>query len=406
MSDETYERGFFGPLYELIKDQNITDIDASEGVIFTTDKDMNRKRIDESRLDNDFLSGFSMRVANTVSLPFNKESPVLEADTDTLRITIVHPSVSQGGLALSIRRSLPKTRMSEETMIKNGYATKDVISLMKDCVRAHLNMVFIGEPGAGKTECAKFFSTFIPKDERVITIEDNPEWHYKSLSPGHDCVELRVGNRLDHSAAIKVSMRLNPKWMMLSEARGREVKRLLEGFSTGVRGMTTLHADDIRKIPDRMLNMAGEVPDENRFINNVYEFIDVGILIKKKLINGVLRRTIDEVGFFERCDGKNNLSIVFEDGNFTGEAMPQGISKKICETCGAEPSWIKKCENGDDSFSFATDRILLSSAENDSLSPVVSAWRMDDIGKRVHTIKTKGRGSSGNAIKAKAGLVG
>ena len=98
MSEETYDRGFFGPLYELIRDQNITDIDASEGVIFTTDKDMKRKRIDEPRLDNAFLSAFSMRVANLVSLPFNKESPVLEADTDTLRITIVHPSVSQGSL--------------------------------------------------------------------------------------------------------------------------------------------------------------------------------------------------------------------------------------------------------------------------------------------------------------------
>ena len=406
MSEEAYEKGFFGPLYELIKDQNITDIDASCGVIFTTDKDMRRKRIDEKRLDNDFLSGFSMRVANTVSLPFNKESPILEADTDTLRITIVHPSVSQGGLSLSIRRSLPKTRMSEETMIKQGYASKDVISLMKDCVKAHLNMVFIGEPGAGKTECAKFFSTFIPKDERVITIEDNPEWHYKSLSPGHDCVELRVGARLDHSAAIKASMRLNPKWMMLSEARGREVKRLLEGFSTGVRGMTTLHADDIRKIPDRMLNMAGDVPDENRFINNVYEFIDVGILIKKKLIDGVLRRTIDEIGFFERCDGKNHLSVVFEDGSFTGEKTPFGIMKKMKESPGTELSWTKNIESNGDSFSFASDRILLSTAENDSLSPIVQAWRVDDIGKRMLTARMKGRCQSGGGIKAKAGLVG
>ena len=111
-------------------------------------------------------------------------------------------------------------------------------------------------------------------------------------------------------------------------------------------------------------------------------------------------------GLFTFLINENNLSIVFEDGSFTGEAMPQGISKKICETCGAEPSWIKKCETGDDSFSFATDRILLSTAENDSLSPVVSAWRMDDIGKRMLNLKTKGRGSSGNVIKTKAGLVG
>ena len=405
MSEEKYDSGFFGPLYELIRDQNITDIDASEGVIFTTDKDMKRKRIAESRLDNAFLSAFSMRVANLVSLPFNKESPVLEADTDTLRITIVHPSVSQGGLSLSIRRSLPRTRMDEETMEKNGYASKEVIALLKDCVKAHLNLVFIGEPGAGKTECAKFFSTFIKKDERVITIEDNPEWHFKSLSPGHDCVELRIGNRLDYSAAIKASMRLNPKWMMLSEARGREVKRLLEGFSTGVRGMTTLHADDIRKIPDRMLNMAGEVADEGRFINNVYEFIDAGILIKKKLIGGVLRRTIDEIGFFERSRGKNHLSVVFEDGSFTGEMVPDGIMKKMREIPDCELSWVESCEGNDESIFFSSDRILVSTAENDSESPIVQAWRMEDIGQKMLSLKKKGRYSHGKGVLPKAGAI-
>ena len=46
--------------------------------------------------------------------------------------------------------------------------------------------------GAGKTECAKFFSQFIPAGERVITIEDNPEWHYSQINPGKDCVELRI----------------------------------------------------------------------------------------------------------------------------------------------------------------------------------------------------------------------
>ena len=405
MTEEKIDMGFFGPLYPLINDQNITDIDASEGVIFTTDKDMNRKRIDESSLDNAFLSAFSMRVANLVSLPFNKESPVLEADTDTLRITIVHPSVSQGGLSLSIRRSLPKTRMEEKTMEKEGYAAKPVISLLKDCVKAHLNMVFIGEPGAGKTECAKFFSTFIKLDERVITIEDNPEWHFKSLSPGHDCVELRIGNRLDYSAAIKASMRLNPKWMMLSEARGREVKRLLEGFSTGVKGMTTLHADDIRKIPDRMLNMAGEVADEGRFINNVYEFIDVGILIKKKIIGGVLRRTIDEIGFFERRNGKNHLSVVFEDGAFTGEEVPEGIMKKMKEAMNCELSWAEKCKGDEESFFFSSDRILVSTAENDSAPSIVQAWRMDDIGRKMLSPKKKGHNLYAGGRLATAGAV-
>lgn len=84
-------------------------------------------------------------------------------------------------------------------------------------------------PGIGKTECVKFFSQYVPGNERVITIEDTMEIRYSATNPGKDCIEMRVNDRFDYADAIKASLRLNPKWIMLSEARSKEVKYLWKG---------------------------------------------------------------------------------------------------------------------------------------------------------------------------------
>ncbi len=139
--------------------------------------------------------------------------------------------------------------------------------------------------------CVKFFSQYVPGNERVITIEDTMEIRYSVTNPGKDCIEMRVNDRFDYADAIKASLRLNPKWIMLSEARSKEVKYLLEGWSTGVRGMTTLHTDDVRNIPDRILNMLETRVDADRLENDIYQAMDVGVLIRKKR-TGPVRCTV------------------------------------------------------------------------------------------------------------------
>ena len=89
----------------------------------------------------------------------------------------------------------------------------------------------------------KFLTQFIPKHEKVMTIEDNLEIHYRDINPGANCVELRVDEEFfSYTKAIKSALRQNPQWVLLSEARSTEVKYLLECFSTGLHGLTTLHA--------------------------------------------------------------------------------------------------------------------------------------------------------------------
>lgn len=310
---------FFGPLFPLVQEDEITDIDFNGREVWITDAGNCRSLCRNVQLGGDFVEQFTQRVANAVSKPFNRQNPILEAETDCLRITIVHESVALSGRCICIRKSLPYVRLSYDRMLAEHYCSEDVLQLLIRCVENKMNMVIIGEPGSGKTELCKFLSGYIPEDERVITIEDTPEWHYGSLHPDRDSVELRINKQMDYSEAIKTCLRLNPKWIMLSETRSKEVVHLIESFSTGVKGMTTLHASDVRKIPDRMLNMAGAERDAKRFENDIYSFIDVGVLVRRRqqedaFGNKKVQRYIDQVCFFTREQGENQCQLVVDGG--------------------------------------------------------------------------------------------
>lgn len=334
------EEKFFGPLYPYISNDDVTDIDFSGKELWITDCNNTRTRLSKVVLDNEFIEQFTKRVSNMVSQPFHKMSPILEAETETLRITIVHEDVCQGHRCICIRKSLPRVRLTDENVISSGYMKSEVFELLKGCVKAGMNIVFAGNPGVGKTECARFFSNFITPEEKVITIEDTPEWHYSKMNPGKDCVEMTIGKNMDYTRAIKTCMRLNPKWMILSEARSVEVLSLIEGFSTGVHGMTTIHTDDVRNIPDRILNMAAQKRDENKLLNDIYTFIDVGVLIRRKEIRGEdgrirIKRFVDQVCFYTRENGTNETHLVVEDGHLNAKAIPQSVRDKL-KKCNVE----------------------------------------------------------------------
>ena len=192
-----------------------------------------------------------------------------------------------------------------------------------------MNFVFGGVPGSGKTECAKFFMQFFPESERVITIEDSLELHYAELKPNADAVELRVGPGFDYTDAIKACLRQNPKWLMLSEARSVEVTSLLEQWSTGVNGFTTIHLDDLRKLPDRICNMMKSVQDVDRMENRIYQYVNIGILIRRITENGKIYRYIDQLCFYTRENETNKCSMIIKDGKVVSRDIPEEILKKL-----------------------------------------------------------------------------
>lgn len=188
------------------------------------------------------------------------------------------------------------------------------------------------------TELAKFLTQFIPEDQRVITIEDSPEWHFKEINPGHDCVEMRVSKEFDYSAAIKTCLRQNPKWIALSEARGEEAKWLITSWSTGVNGVTTIHTDDIHKIPARLIAMMNDRNDAERMISDIYDFVNVAILVRRKaMADGTSKRYVDQVGFLYRDGDREDVMQLVRNGEFVSDELPNDIRFRLERAGVTEP---------------------------------------------------------------------
>lgn len=319
----------FGVLWKYLLEADVTDVDYNGRELWITDLKRGRYRAKEV-LTEQFVSTFTHNISNCVNKQFNNANKVLEADTRELRISILHDSVATSGISICIRKSPCIVRSTIQRMLKEEYCPECVLHLLMNCVLAGMNFVFGGEPGAGKTECAKFFMQFIPKEERVITIEDSLEIHYSEINPGADAVELRIAPGFTYTDAIKASLRQNPKWLMLSEARSVEVTSLLEQWSTGVSGFTTIHLDDVRKLPDRILNMMSDSRDAKRLENRIYRYVNVGILIRCiKLADGRIRRYMDQLCFYSREGQDNRIYMVIEDGELVSEELPPEIIRRL-----------------------------------------------------------------------------
>ena len=319
----------FGVFWNYIISPNVTDIDYNGSELWITDLKKGHYRAEETVTEH-FLQSFTHNISNCANRQFNYANKVLEADTKELRISILHDSVAVSGTSICIRKSPAVVRNTINGMIADGYCTREVLELLINCVQAKMNFVFGGEPGSGKTECAKFFMQFIPKEERVITIEDSLEIHYRDINPGADAVELRIAPGFDYTDAIKACLRQNPKWLMLSEARSVEVTSLLEQWSTGVNGFTTIHLDDLRKLPDRILNMMNNVNDADRMENRIYRYVNVGILIRRGVQpDGSVRRYIDQLCFYSRQGQENQVYMIVKDGELVSKELPTDICQKF-----------------------------------------------------------------------------
>jgi pilus assembly protein CpaF len=330
----------FGELLPYINDVNVTDINWNGQQLWIDDVTKGRYMSDIT-LSKDFVEAFSIRVSNVVSKSFNKYKPKLEAETDVLRITILHESVNHTGRAISIRKTPAVKRISFLESIRNGsYCSEEIANLMSNAVKAKMNIIVCGLPGVGKTELVKFLTNYIFPYDRAITIEDTLEIHYSSINPGKDCLELKVSDEnsqlngqslFSYTDAIKASLRLLPQWILLSEARSTEVKYLLESVSTGAKCITTIHTDDVRKIPERVISMMGELEDNELIKDEIYDFFDMGILVDKYQDDetGHIERFISQICFFSKEEGKQVCALVIDKKEKTGVEIPDNILDKF-----------------------------------------------------------------------------
>lgn len=163
---ESYERTVIAVRYPvwsvsaLLRKKDVTDIDYNGRELWIRDiHNIRHKVTDEKirqRLNEEFIQSFATNVANLVGKNLTPTDNVIEAETEELRITVIHESVASTGTCICIRKTPPVQRITPKKALEEHYCEEKVLHLLANCVKAKLNMVFCGEPGVGKTECAKF----------------------------------------------------------------------------------------------------------------------------------------------------------------------------------------------------------------------------------------------------------
>lgn len=245
-----------------------------------------------------------IQFSNLVNQHFNIQTPLLEADYQMYRISMLHPCVA-GNLSLSIRKTPMYMRLSESMLLEEAYITQEALNFLKQCVEHKLNIMVSGLPGAGKTELVKFLTSYIDDSSRVISIEDSRELHYEKLHPNRDSVSLKVSDNFTYDQAIKASMRQRPNWLLVSEVRGKEVEDLLKSVSTGTHLISTIHAKKAEDIPKRMLYMMDNIDKSSQaFLGQLYDAIDIGVHITLEINDKGTYRYVREIVHFENQKAK------------------------------------------------------------------------------------------------------
>lgn len=325
----------YGPLLPFVKDELITDINYSR-MLWVDHLYKGRYCVESVSITKSFLEQFYTRLSNMMNASFNKSNPLLEAETENLRISILHESVTNTGISISIRKTPADRKLSEDRMIQDNYCTESVLTFLENCVRAHMNIMVGGLVGTGKTELVKYLTKFIPDYERVWTVEDTLEIRYSQINPYKDCVEVKVEDRFDYPTALKASKRQLPKWVLVSEVRGTEVKYLMENMSAGVYCMSTIHVDHMERLPDRLKNMGANVLD-----CDIYSFIDIGVLLESKITSHGIYRYISQIMAYSRIDEINDKVMLYEDGMKINKNIPKDILRKFLKEDISNP-WLKK----------------------------------------------------------------
>jgi pilus assembly protein CpaF len=267
--DEVLDETFgFGPLEMLLKDPTISDILVNGPHKIYVERRGKLEKTDVKFRDNEHLLQIIDRIVSKVGRRVDETSPMVDARLpDGSRVNAIIPPLALDGASLSIRR-FGSNPLKLEDLLNFKAFTPEMAMLMEACIKARLNIVISGGTGCGKTTLLNTMSSFIPSDERIVTIEDAAELQ---LQQDHIVrLETRPPNIEGKGAVttrdlVRNALRMRPERIIIGECRGAEALDMLQAMNTGHAGsMTTLHANTTRDAQARletMVMMAGmELP--------------------------------------------------------------------------------------------------------------------------------------------------
>lgn len=273
----------FGPLTELLKDHEITEIMVnSPSEIYI---ELNGKLIKDetvSFINNDHIIRVIQRLIQPLGRTIDTAHPMVDARLqDGSRLNAVLPPLSLKGPVLTIRKFKPELATIDD-FLRTGTLTPYMARFLEACVHAKLNILIVGGTGAGKTTLLNVLSSFCDPADRIITIEDAAELRLKQSHV--ISLETRSDN-YEGSGAVTIrdlvinSLRMRPDRIIVGEVRGKEAFDMLQAMNTGHEGsMTTMHAnspeDALNRLETMVLMNGVEIP-----VTAIREYIESAIQI-------------------------------------------------------------------------------------------------------------------------------
>lgn len=248
-----------GILQELLNDSEITEIMVNGTEPVFIEKKGRLWQL-EVRFDSvEKLNHVIQQIAAESNRVVNEASPIADARLkDGSRVNVVLPPAALNGPILTIRR-FPKETITIKQLIEFGSISREAALFLESLVKAGYNILVSGGTGSGKTTFLNVLSSFIPKDQRVITIEDSAELQLQGLpnlvrletrnANVEGCVEITIRD------LIKTSLRMRPDRIIVGEVRGKEAVDMLQSVNVGHCGMTTVHANSVRDVVSRLETM-------------------------------------------------------------------------------------------------------------------------------------------------------
>ena len=248
--------------------------------------------------------------------PLNEAYPIADLRLpDGSRANAVLPPVAPDGPIVTIRKFTDVPR-DIASFIRQGFISEEAARFLCECVKNRRTIFLCGGTGSGKTTLLNTLSSFIPSDERVITIEDSAELNLQGIPnlvrmearlPGPDGTgEVNIGSM------IRAALRMRPDRIIVGEVRGAETAEMLHALTTGHKGsLSTGHANSCEEMMDRLVSMtmAGSSLPYEAIVTQLSYAIDVIVHIKRGS-DGC--RYIDEISFVGRSNNREfNLINLF-----------------------------------------------------------------------------------------------
>ena len=217
-------------------------------------------RLDVKFENKQILENIVQKIVSTVNREVNEKTPIVDARLkDGSRVNVVLPPIALNGPIVTIRK-FPDTPFTIEKMIEIGSITQEVADFLHKLVISKYNIFISGGTGSGKTTFLNALSNYIPKDERIITIEDSAELQIKNVE---NIVRLETRNKNTDGTGeitirdlIKSSLRMRPDRIVVGEVRGAEALDMLQAMNTGHDGsLSTGHANSAIDMLSRLETM-------------------------------------------------------------------------------------------------------------------------------------------------------